>query len=142
MFRISDFVLRIYMYLLLDLSEKTTLHLALFDESAIVHSQTEGINRELLSCIDAFLKEQHLNTKDVQGIMVVVGSGGFTSTRIATTVANGFAYALQVPLLAITQDQVDEIQQLIPQLLKQPRGQYISATYNGEPNITQKVQKV
>lgn len=127
------------MFLLFDLSQKTNLHLALFDESTIVHSQTEGINRELLSCVDTFLKEQHLNTKDVQGIMVVVGAGGFTSTRIATTVANGFAYALQIPLLAITQDQMDKVQQLIPQLLKQPKGQYISATYSGEPNITQKV---
>lgn len=123
------------MFLLFDLSQKTNLHFAFFDESTIVHANTDGVNRELLSCLDAFLKEQHLNTKDVQGIMVVVGAGGFTSTRIATTVANGFAYALQIPLLAIIENQVDEVQQLIPELLKQPTGQYISATYSGEPNI-------
>ena len=133
------------MFILLDLSKKTTLHLALFDESTIVHANTEGVNRELLSCIDAFLREHSLNTKDVQGIMVVVGAGGFTSTRIATTVANGFAYALQVPLLAISEAQVEHVQELIPELLKtekvyppERRGQYISATYSGEPNITRK----
>ena len=67
--------------------------------------------------------------------MVVVGAGSFTSTRIACVVANTFAYVKQIPLLAISVEQVDEVQELVPELLKQKKGNYISATYSGEPNI-------
>jgi len=42
---------------------------------------------------------------------------------------------LQIPLLAIGTDDIVKVQDLIPSLLKQPKGQYISATYSGEPNI-------
>jgi tRNA A37 threonylcarbamoyladenosine modification protein TsaB len=123
------------MYLLLDLSEKDAIHLALFDEKNITKKEVSGRNRELLLFVDEFLREEHVKKEDVAGIMVVVGTGGFTSTRLATTLANTFAYAQQIPVLAITKEQIDETQQLIPELLKQPKGQYISATYSGEANI-------
>lgn len=123
------------MYLLIDLSEKDTIHLALFNEDTIEHKKSSGRNRELLVCIDDFIREQTLDKKEVAGIMVVVGAGGFTSTRVGAVVANAFVYAEQIPVLAIQQDQIDSIQELIPALLKQPKGQYISATYSGEPNI-------
>lgn len=112
------------------------MQLALFDQKTIEHKKISAPNRELLSCVDDFLQEKKLDKKAVQGIMVVVGAGGFTSTRIATTIANSFGYVLQIPLLAIAKEQADEAQSLIPRLLNQPKGQYISATYSGEPNIT------
>ena len=67
--------------------------------------------------------------------MTVVGTGSFSSTRIATTLANSFAYNYQIPLLAIDKDQALSVQKLIPTLLEQTEGQYVSATYSGEPNI-------
>lgn len=126
------------MYLLLDLSAKDLIHLALFSESSIVHKEAARINRELLATLQDFLAEQKLDKAQVGGIMVVVGAGGFTSTRIATVVANVFASVLQIPLLAIQKDDVEHIQQLIPILLARPKGQYLSAAYSGEPNITSK----
>ncbi len=123
------------MYALFDLSKKDTIHLALFDEQRVTHKEIEGRNRELLVFFDAFLQEQNITKEDVQGIMTVVGVGSFTSTRLATTVANTFAYVHQIPLLTITADQIDQVQALIPKLLKQPRGQYVSATYSAEANI-------
>ncbi|MFH1946870.1 MAG: hypothetical protein ABIJ23_01800 [Candidatus Magasanikbacteria bacterium] len=130
------------MYLLLDLSVKDTIHLALFDENSIEHKKYSRMNRELLNCIDNFLANQKADnrqpTANPEGIMVVVGAGSFTSTRIACVVANTFAYVLQIPLLAIGEDKIDSVQDLIPELLKQPKGQYISATYSGEPNIGNK----
>ena len=71
----------------------------------------------------------------------MVGVGSFTSTRIACVVANTFAYAMQIPLLAIKENEIENVQKLIPKLLKQPKGQYISATYSGEPNISQLMKK-
>ncbi|MBT4120620.1 MAG: hypothetical protein HOA57_00830 [Candidatus Magasanikbacteria bacterium] len=126
------------MYLLFDLSSRDIVHLALFDSGSIEHKKYSGMNRELLSSVDDFLKLQNIKKEDVGGIMVVVGAGSFTSTRIACVVANTFAYVLQVPLLAIGEDKIDSAQDLIPELLKQTKGQYISATYSGEPNIGKK----
>jgi len=121
--------------LLVNLSEKEKIRLAIFDEQRRKDCQSFGQNRALLFCIDGFLREHGQDKKEVQGIMAVVGEGSFTSTRLAVTVANAFAYALQIPLLAVNKNQVDKAQDLIPKLLKQPKGRYISATYSGEPNI-------
>lgn len=134
------------MFLLIDTSERDTIHLALFNDKLIEHKTYSVQNRELLSCIDNLFKHPHLtspfkrgrNKEGVEGIMVVVGAGGFTSTRVACVVANTFAYVLQIPLLAIKQNEVEKVQKLILKLLKQPQGHYISATYSGEPNIGKK----
>ncbi|OGH71093.1 MAG: hypothetical protein A3C90_00535 [Candidatus Magasanikbacteria bacterium RIFCSPHIGHO2_02_FULL_51_14] len=124
------------MFLLINPSQKDEIHLFLFDEEKRVDKTFSGPNRELLFCIDKFLREQKLTKEDVAGIMVVVGAGSFTSTRIATVAANAFAYAHQISVLAIAKEQADGVQALIPELLKQPVGQYLSATYSGEANIT------
>lgn len=118
------------MFLLIDTSEKDKINLALFDDKMIEHRTYSGRNRELLTCIHDLLKDKKPN-----GIMVVVGAGSFTSTRVACVVANTFGYVLQIPLLAISKEQTKDPQKLIPELLKQQRGVYISATYSGEANI-------
>jgi len=131
------------MYLLIDTSERDTINLALFDSTQIVFKSFSGRNRELLSCIDKLLDNKGIRSKEkglrqIGGIMVVVGSGSFTSTRIATVVANAFAYARQIPLLAVQKNDIPKMQGLIPKLLKQKVGRYISATYSAEPNITKR----
>jgi len=117
------------------MSQKDQIHLVLFDEENSIKKRYFGQNRELLLCIDSFLQENNLDKENLKGIMVVVGTGSFTSTRIACVVANTFAFVLNISLLAIKIKDVDKIQTLISKLLKQPKGHYISATYSGEPNI-------
>ncbi len=126
------------MFALFDLSGKDIIHLALFDEQCIVHKEVEGRNRELLAVLADFLDEQKVDNDTVEGIMTVVGTGSFTSTRLGTTVANTFAFVRKIPLLTITADQIDQVQTLIPELLKRPPGQYVSATYSAEANIGKK----
>ncbi len=126
------------MYLLINMSEKDQIHLALFDEQNREDKTYEGRNRELLASIDDFLSTKNLNKESVRGIMVVVGAGSFTSTRIVCVVANTFAYVRQIPLLAISVEDFDNIQDLIPKLLQQKPGNYISAEYSGEPNLGNK----
>lgn len=123
------------MFLLIDMSENDQIHLALFDNKNIVEKKYLGRNRELLVSIDNFLQENNFDKINLKGIMVVVGIGSFTGTRIACVVANTFAFVLKISLLAIQVGEVDKVQSLIPRLLSQPGGQYISATYSGEPNI-------
>ncbi|MBI4992797.1 MAG: hypothetical protein HZC26_01495 [Candidatus Magasanikbacteria bacterium] len=129
------------MYLLFDLSTKDLIHLAIFDARSIEHKNYSGKNRELLDCIHNLSKitNYKLKIKNLSGIMVVVGAGGFTSTRVACVVANTFAYVLKIPLLAITAAEAPDPQKLIPKLLKQKPGNYISATYSGEANIGRKI---
>lgn len=126
------------MFIILDSSQKDAVVLTLFDADTIIKKEYSGKNRELLTFLDSFLCECNVNTKDVQGIAVVVGEGSFTSTRIAVTVANTFGYALGIPLLAISKTEADDPQTLVSKIKKQPIGQYISATYSGEPNIGKK----
>ncbi|HAT03771.1 MAG TPA: hypothetical protein DCS29_03295 [Candidatus Magasanikbacteria bacterium] len=128
------------MYLLIDMSIRDSIHLALFNADSREDKVFEGRNRELLFCIDQLVKSRKLKveSEEIEGIIVVVGAGSFTSTRIACVVANTFAYVKQIPLLAILIERVDQVQELIPELLKQPKGQYISATYSGEPNLGKK----
>ncbi|MCX6780216.1 MAG: hypothetical protein NT034_03490 [Candidatus Magasanikbacteria bacterium] len=68
---------------------------------------------------------------DIEGLAVVVGVGRFTSTRVATTVANALALSLNIPVLAI--DQFSE--NLNEQLSQTPKGIYISARYSAPAHI-------
>ena len=107
------------MYLLIDMSQRDLIHLALFNDHSFVEEKFEGQNRELLGCIDKSLKSIKSKVKsvsDIEGIFVVVAVGSFTSTRIATVVANCFAYAKQIPLLAIQENEIEDVQKLIPKL--------------------------
>ena len=94
-------------------------------------------NRELLSCIWDVLALHSLDKKDIQGIIVVVGAGSFTSTRIAVTVANTWGFAERIPLLALECKNLPNIQHTIPLLFSQQKRRFLSATYSGDPNITQ-----
>ena len=123
------------MFLLLDPSNKDLIHLALFDEKATKWYECAGRNRELLRSIDFFLNHKGVVKDSLQGIMVVVGAGSFTSTRIAAVIANVFGYVHGLPLLAITKEEANDTQALIPTLIREPARQYISAAYSGEPNI-------
>jgi len=124
------------MFLSIDTSEKDNIVLALFDQDNIEYKNYSVPNRELLACMDNLFINKNIN--DLEGIMVVVGAGSFTNTRIACVVANTFAYTKQIPLLAIEKIDVKKVQDLIPKLLKQKPGHYISATYSAEPNIGKK----
>lgn len=63
---------------------------------------TEGKN--MLGCLTEFLSEIGHTIHDVTGIAVVVASGRFTATRIATTMVNTLAFATSIPVLAVSQD--------------------------------------
>lgn len=123
------------MFLLFDVSEKDVIHLALFGEKERVDSTVAGRNRDLLGAVDNFLRERQLNSGDVYGIAVVVGAGGFSSSRIAAVVANGFAYVKNIPVVAVSKDRAGDTPFLVSLLSSSSAGRYVSAAYSGEPNI-------
>ena len=125
------------MFLLINLSENNKIKLALFNESIYYRKTYSGQNRDLLICIDKFLKLKKLILKKLRGLIVVVGYGGFTSTRLSVVVGNTLAYTLNIPIIATNNPELskEDLLKLIPQIKKQPIGRLISATYSGEANI-------
>lgn len=123
------------MYIMIDMSEKDIVGVALFDETSIKHKKEFTKNRDLLPVIEEFIEQEGVKKENIHGVMAVVGSGSFTSTRIGCVVANAFAYAMKIPVMTITKEESANPSVLIPKLLKQTRGVYVSAIYSGEPNI-------
>lgn len=94
------------MYLFIDtLSEPS--YLALFDaERNIIDSQNwPGKQKEfdtLSEKIDEFLSKNSIHYRGLSGMVVMVGPGGFTGTRVTTLVANSLAYSFDIPLFPLT----------------------------------------
>lgn len=123
------------MYALFDASEKDTLRFSLFDREMRFDRAYEAVNRDLLKCFDDFLRERDLTADSVNGIFVVTSAGGFTSTRIAAVAANGFAYALGIPVSAISKGDALRPSACIARLSAVQAGAYIAPAYSGKPNI-------
>lgn len=123
------------MFLLIDTTERDNIFFILFGGGKHNEKKVEAKNRNILIVFNEFLKELSLSKDDVQGIAVIVAEGSFTSTRLAVTVANTFAYAEKIPVLAVLRENTTNLAWLESEIKKQPIGQYISAEYSGEPNI-------
>jgi tRNA A37 threonylcarbamoyladenosine modification protein TsaB len=126
------------MFLLVDLSEKDVIHLALFDDARAVHTRIPGKNRDVVAAIAAFLDAEQIAATGLRGVMAVTGEGGFTSTRIAAVAANAFAYALRIPALAVEKGDAEQPSARIGDVLRREPGTLISARYYAEPAIGRK----
>lgn len=122
-------------YLFIDTSVRDTVSLSLYRAKTKNDINVKGSIQEFLEIIDKFIIDQGLSKSDIRGIVVVVGEGSFTSTRLAMVIANTFGYTQNIPLLAILRERVKNLDECILDLLRQPLGQYISATYSAIPSI-------
>ena len=123
------------MFLLIDTSVRDSISLSLFDTDTKKDVRVMANNRMLLFHIDAFLKQEGKTVENIEGIMVLVGEGSFTSTRLAVSVANTFGYARKIPLLSLSKSEAQQPQTSIASLIAQPIGLYLSATYSGVPQL-------
>lgn len=129
--------LRISMFLILDISEanKIIFHY-LLDKKFVQRGFAVDRRDSILIYLDKLLKELDVKLKNIEYLGVVVGSGGFTSTRLAVTVANALAYALKIPVVGVAKNwDADEV---IKKAKNTPVGQYLIPTYSGEANIGKK----
>jgi tRNA A37 threonylcarbamoyladenosine modification protein TsaB len=123
------------MYLLFDLSVPDSIHLSLFDATTRQEYQAPGRDREFLQAVYEFLAAKSCPPENIQGIFVVVGAGRFTSTRIATTIANTWGLVRQIPLMAITVDDIPRVQSLLEAIAATPPGTYLTARYSAPPRL-------
>lgn len=129
------------MFLLINASVKDSISLTLFKGNFVEQKNYSAPNRDLLLSIESFLEVNNLRVQDVEGIAVVVGAGAFTSTRIATTLANTWVYSKNIPVIAITVEESSDCTGLEQKLTQAEPGIFISATYSGEPNIGKPLPK-
>ncbi len=119
------------MYVRLDLSVRNQVTVQQLNSAAEVvmpvpHPQALGV-------IADALKEWGVAPADVQGIAVVVGVGAFTATRVATTIANAWAYVHGVPVIGVGPNEILVGAELVEKFKHSSR--FLSATYSGTPAI-------
>lgn len=123
------------MYLFIDPSEQDSIRLVLFSNTTSHEQVFEVRNRELLEVVVVLLDREHITLADLQGIVVLVGEGRFSSTRIASVVANTLSYALRIPVVATTRGNEPTDATIETFFAASDTSYYITPTYSGEPHI-------
>lgn len=82
--------------------------------------------------IGKLLRQQQLDFKDIEGIVVYQGPGSFTGLRIGIAVANALAYSLTVPIIATGDDWIEQG----IRLLLSGRNQTVAMPEYGQPAHT------
>ncbi|HVW23149.1 MAG TPA: tRNA (adenosine(37)-N6)-threonylcarbamoyltransferase complex dimerization subunit type 1 TsaB [Candidatus Saccharimonadales bacterium] len=85
-------------------SDKPEAEIGMYDGDRRLAYTVWAAHRELAETIqqkiDELLAGQGKTLKDLQGIVAYQGPGSFTGLRIGLTVANAFAYAQKIPIVA------------------------------------------
>lgn len=85
-------------------SEKLNVSL-IKDDNVLYEKQMETQNDHssyLVPYIDEAFKNNNMNFKDIDRIIVGIGPGSFTGTRIAITVAKTYGYTQNIPIFGIS----------------------------------------
>jgi tRNA A37 threonylcarbamoyladenosine modification protein TsaB len=122
------------MYLVIDSSEGETVRLYTSDAAGAWQEQVQtGVAvGQLLVVIESALQKIGKNVSEVGGIAVVVGKGRFTATRVAVTIANTLAYALNINVVGLAAIDFGTVAE---QIKNTPVGQYILPTYSAPARI-------
>lgn len=119
-------------------TDKPEAEVGLYDDNNQLAYETWPAHRELSDTlhkkIKGILDSQQKDFKDIQGIVCFQGPGSFTGLRIGITVADAFAYGLDVPVVATQNDWIEQG----VQRLKAGENDRIALPHYGAPvHITQ-----
>jgi len=119
------------MFILLDNSadDKIIIH-ARLDTDVVQHSFL-SVEHSVVSAVQHFLSKVGIGLSGLKGMAVVIGKGRFTSTRVATTVANVLSYVFKIPVVGVETSECE----WWDKIASADAGKYITAKYSGEPNI-------
>lgn len=82
------------------------LRVTLLDNNEILYNKEMITNNDhssfLVPCISNAFKENNMDFKDLNRIIVTVGPGSFTGTRISITVAKTYGYSFNIPTFGIS----------------------------------------
>lgn len=92
------------MILILDTAQSKT-YLALHDQTVLTDIEWEAarnLSSQILDKLNGLYKKAGKKIHDTQGIVVNTGPGSFTGLRIGLSVANTFAYALDISIVGVS----------------------------------------
>lgn len=128
------------MYLFIDPTQAGRITLSLFTPTEIITSQVfegeYGLTENVLSYIDTLVTSNNISVKDLKGIVVALGPGGFTGLRIVCAVVNTLSYLNSIPTAGDVIANLDTNEKLFASLVNLKSGQVLVPVYDREPNIT------
>lgn len=100
------------MLLLTIRTDKPEAEVGLYENNKQLAYEVWPAHRELSDTlhkkIKAVLASQKKDFKDIEGIVCFKGPGSFTGLRIGITVADSFAYGLDIPIVATQDDWIEQ----------------------------------
>lgn len=99
------------MILLINTIERSKLEIAIFknDVLNIFQFETQTSAEDILPVISELLKQNKLSLQNITAILVNVGPGSYTGTRIGITVANTLAWTLDIPVLGYQDNNISKV---------------------------------
>lgn len=87
-------------------SATSTALLALFDGEKVLGCKTVPVGPlvkdDLFGVLEQLFQEQKLELSDLDWVGIGIGPGSFTGMRVASSLGASLAYALEIPLIALT----------------------------------------
>lgn len=124
------------MYLCIDPAVRDCVRITAHLPHSIETHEHQGRNREILHALSSVLGVYSMTMQDVRGIVVLIGEGGFSSTRVACVVANTLSFALGILVISVKREEYMLHREHVDTLFTSTiLGTYISAEYSGEPSI-------
>lgn len=102
-----------------------------------------GKNPNLAASLEKFLSGRKVSLKNIKYLGAVVGAGRFTATRLAVTFVNTLAFALKIPVIALSENfAADPVNITLKKVRAVKVGQYATALYSGEARVGMLVRQV
>jgi tRNA threonylcarbamoyladenosine biosynthesis protein TsaB len=120
-------------------TEKPQAEIGLYSDNKKLDYISWQAHRELSNTIHLnilkILKQNKLEFKDIEGLIIYEGPGSFTGLRIGFSVANALAYSLEIPIVESNEE--DWIQQGIELLNLKKGTKQVLPFYGSEAHITE-----
>lgn len=122
-------------------TDKPEAELGLYKDGKQISYEVWEAHRRLAETIHGKISQQlemqQLTLNDLNGIIVYKGPGSFTGLRIGISVANALAYSLNVPIVATTEDWIEQGLRM----LAGDKGNKIAVPEYGQPAHTTSQKK-
>lgn len=101
---------------------------------------------KLLPAINQLLKGLRIVLKDLKGIVVVSGPGGFTALRVAVITTNTLGFSLKIPVVGVKLSEFSNLNELakigLKRLRKTKKQTLVLPYYGRQPYITKAKKKI
>jgi tRNA A37 threonylcarbamoyladenosine modification protein TsaB len=132
------------MILIVNTTIRDRVLLGLIKNGKLIDRYNEIVNyrqaEKLLIIVDKLLRAHKLKVKNLHGVVVVVGPGGFSSVRLGIILANTLGYSLDIPVVGLVATDFENLEKLAKSGFRKIKNKksfnMAQPFYGGEPNIT------